>query len=257
MPSSPLKSTDFYIDTKTGYQVFTENFHLKRGYCCGSGCRHCPYGPAQGSEKRNSRIVLREQKSAADLDLLARCERLFDVTLGVGAYRQAELLAAIQDPDRLVVTAHTIDPARGEASRLVGVGVARVFPREPSMRDFSYYETRWKQAFETIKQAPELGSLDALAIEPEYQNRGIGTLLTKRRLVWLTERGCTHIVGVSWQNGLSNNSQRSFERQGFQPLANSDDFYVEHSVQKNFVCPVCGPPPCHCGAILFLKTLGR
>ncbi|WP_436518056.1 DUF5522 domain-containing protein [Ekhidna sp. To15] len=23
--------------------VFTEKFHLKRGYCCGSGCLHCPY----------------------------------------------------------------------------------------------------------------------------------------------------------------------------------------------------------------------
>ena len=25
------------------YLVFTESFHLKRGYCCSSGCRHCPW----------------------------------------------------------------------------------------------------------------------------------------------------------------------------------------------------------------------
>lgn len=25
------------------YMVFTEMYHLKRGHCCGSGCRHCPY----------------------------------------------------------------------------------------------------------------------------------------------------------------------------------------------------------------------
>ncbi len=24
--------------------VFTEIYHLLRGYCCRSGCRHCPYG---------------------------------------------------------------------------------------------------------------------------------------------------------------------------------------------------------------------
>ncbi|MEO6829992.1 MAG: DUF5522 domain-containing protein [Acidobacteriaceae bacterium] len=24
--------------------VFTEAYHRKRGYCCQSGCRHCPYG---------------------------------------------------------------------------------------------------------------------------------------------------------------------------------------------------------------------
>ncbi|MCB0351878.1 MAG: hypothetical protein KDD64_00085 [Bdellovibrionales bacterium] len=32
-----------YIDPETGYSVFTSVFHLSRGYCCGSGCRHCPY----------------------------------------------------------------------------------------------------------------------------------------------------------------------------------------------------------------------
>jgi len=25
--------------------VFTALFHLQRGQCCGSGCRHCPYEP--------------------------------------------------------------------------------------------------------------------------------------------------------------------------------------------------------------------
>ncbi|MFC3415754.1 DUF5522 domain-containing protein [Algoriphagus hitonicola] len=33
---------DYYF-TKEGLMVFTEQYHLKRGYCCGSGCRHCPY----------------------------------------------------------------------------------------------------------------------------------------------------------------------------------------------------------------------
>lgn len=31
----------YYIEN--GLVVFTEKFHLKRGYCCGNGCRHCPY----------------------------------------------------------------------------------------------------------------------------------------------------------------------------------------------------------------------
>ncbi|KAG5276249.1 hypothetical protein AALO_G00129720 [Alosa alosa] len=33
-----------YIDPSTGYKVFTAFAHLKRGKCCGSACRHCPYG---------------------------------------------------------------------------------------------------------------------------------------------------------------------------------------------------------------------
>ena len=33
-----------YRDPKTGYSVMTESFLKQRGYCCRSGCRHCPYG---------------------------------------------------------------------------------------------------------------------------------------------------------------------------------------------------------------------
>ena len=37
-----LEPEDYYMDGP--YMVFTAAYHLKRGYCCGSGCRHCPYG---------------------------------------------------------------------------------------------------------------------------------------------------------------------------------------------------------------------
>jgi len=30
--------------TEGGYRVFTEFYLLSRGFCCRSGCRHCPYG---------------------------------------------------------------------------------------------------------------------------------------------------------------------------------------------------------------------
>jgi Family of unknown function (DUF5522) len=32
---------DYYLENDC--YVFTAPYHLKRGYCCGSGCRHCPY----------------------------------------------------------------------------------------------------------------------------------------------------------------------------------------------------------------------
>ena len=33
---------DYYL-TPEGFIVFTEKYHLRRGYCCQNGCRHCPY----------------------------------------------------------------------------------------------------------------------------------------------------------------------------------------------------------------------
>ena len=37
-----VEGVDFYREG--AYVVFTADYHLRRGYCCESGCRHCPYG---------------------------------------------------------------------------------------------------------------------------------------------------------------------------------------------------------------------
>ena len=47
-----IEEGDFYW-TDEGYRCFTEQYHLKRGYCCESGCRHCPYGFDKTKLKRN------------------------------------------------------------------------------------------------------------------------------------------------------------------------------------------------------------
>jgi hypothetical protein len=43
MFNKELDPEDYYLSPE-GYIVFTEKYHLKRGYCCKSGCKHCPYG---------------------------------------------------------------------------------------------------------------------------------------------------------------------------------------------------------------------
>jgi len=38
---APVENIDYTLDA--GNLVFSRWYHLKRGSCCGSGCRHCPY----------------------------------------------------------------------------------------------------------------------------------------------------------------------------------------------------------------------
>jgi len=45
--SAKVLAGDFYFDH--GLMVFTAAYHLRRGYCCSSGCRHCPY-PVESRE---------------------------------------------------------------------------------------------------------------------------------------------------------------------------------------------------------------
>ena len=43
MSVNQQSDSDYYMEN--GYKVFKPEFHIKRGYCCGNGCRHCPYHP--------------------------------------------------------------------------------------------------------------------------------------------------------------------------------------------------------------------
>ena len=38
-----LINIDFTYNNE-GQMVLTREYHLKRGYCCGNKCLHCPYG---------------------------------------------------------------------------------------------------------------------------------------------------------------------------------------------------------------------
>ena len=45
-----VEDIDYYLEGNRW--VLTVWYHLKRGYCCGSGCRHCPYDHVNVPGKR-------------------------------------------------------------------------------------------------------------------------------------------------------------------------------------------------------------
>ena len=54
--SYEVSKEDFYM-SEDGYIVFTKAYHLKRGYCCQSGCLHCPWDFGKNkSNNKNSNL---------------------------------------------------------------------------------------------------------------------------------------------------------------------------------------------------------
>lgn len=51
------KGSTTYIDPDTGFTVFTELAHQRRGFCCGNMCRHCPYDWVNVRGKTKTRKV--------------------------------------------------------------------------------------------------------------------------------------------------------------------------------------------------------
>jgi hypothetical protein len=53
-PAKLVEGVDFYFDD--GLMVLTAHFLKNRGYCCGNGCRHCPYGEEPQSKNSSSSL---------------------------------------------------------------------------------------------------------------------------------------------------------------------------------------------------------
>lgn len=49
------EGVDFYYN-EDGLMVLTEKYHRERGYCCGNGCRHCPFDYQNVPEPRRSKL---------------------------------------------------------------------------------------------------------------------------------------------------------------------------------------------------------
>jgi hypothetical protein len=55
-----IEGIDYYVEG--GLFVFTAQYLRERGYCCTSGCRHCPYG----YEREDSCIRSADSKKAKE-----------------------------------------------------------------------------------------------------------------------------------------------------------------------------------------------
>jgi hypothetical protein len=56
MSQQLVEGVDFYYNEE-GYIVLTTKYHLEKGFCCGNGCRHCPYDFENVPEPKRSEML--------------------------------------------------------------------------------------------------------------------------------------------------------------------------------------------------------
>lgn len=56
MADQLIEGLDFYYNEQ-GFVVLTEKYHLDKGYCCGNGCKHCPYEFNAVPEPKRSELI--------------------------------------------------------------------------------------------------------------------------------------------------------------------------------------------------------
>jgi hypothetical protein len=63
MKQELVEGEDYYLNEK-GLLVFTEKFLSDRGYCCGSGCKHCPYNYEAVPQPKRSELLQKKSTNS-------------------------------------------------------------------------------------------------------------------------------------------------------------------------------------------------
>lgn len=56
MSNNLVEGEDYYFN-EGGFIVLTEKYHLEKGYCCGNGCKHCPFNYEAVREPKRSELL--------------------------------------------------------------------------------------------------------------------------------------------------------------------------------------------------------
>lgn len=64
MAEELIEGIDFYFN-ENGFVVLTENYHIKKGYCCGNGCKHCPFEYEAVPEPKRSILLIERNEEQA------------------------------------------------------------------------------------------------------------------------------------------------------------------------------------------------
>jgi len=51
-----IEGEDYYVNER-GLVTFTAAYLLQRGYCCGNGCKHCPFNYEAVPEPKRSHLL--------------------------------------------------------------------------------------------------------------------------------------------------------------------------------------------------------
>jgi GNAT superfamily N-acetyltransferase len=173
---------------------------------------------------------------------LEAARMLLDDLLGAGLYPAAKAADIAQDREAQLLVAR-------EGDDVLGAAVCRLLYPE----DADYYRAFGATALDLFSRH-RVGSLEALAVRPPSQRRGLGSQLTRAQMGWLAAAGRDVAVAVSWIPDSVSASGPMYQRLGFTGTAPVANFYLEESMEEGWTCPQC-QGPCHCAAAMYYARL--
>lgn len=97
----------------------------------------------------------------------------------------------------------------------------------------------------------DIGWIGSLAVARQYGRQGIGTALMSACLDRLRMKGAELIMMTAWKSSHGIHVGSIAEAQGFTKRGEIPEFWKEDSLNNQYACTECIPPPCRCTAVIY------
>jgi N-acetylglutamate synthase-like GNAT family acetyltransferase len=98
-----------------------------------------------------------------------------------------------------------------------------------------------------------VGLLDMLMVHSKFTKQGIGTALFKERMEQFSKMKVTNFTLLHWIKKEQPMPHIAINH-GFILKESVPDYWSKASVNINYNCAECGPPPCTCSCAIYTKS---
>jgi len=135
--------------------------------------------------------------------------------------------------------------------KFVGFSVAIVFENELLFNETGINKQQLPIEYQNYNL--RFGFIKTIAINGDFQKKGIGSLLCYDCIDEFKKRDVNAILGTAWKQGQVIHSEKILTRVGLQIIGEIPEFWKHESLLKKYHCSICGEPPCYCTAVIFGK----
>lgn len=100
-----------------------------------------------------------------------------------------------------------------------------------------------------------VGIIDTVAVHPDYQGKGIATVLVGAASTRLAVEGASLVESYAWKDFDGIHLRKPLERNGFKEIEWFPKFW-QNLPYTGFECATCGYP-CLCTAVLYRKWINK
>ncbi len=105
--------------------------------------------------------------------------------------------------------------------------------------------------FAFLKDTNGVAYFKSLFVDPKYQKKGLGPMLSRKSIEILKQMGAKKILTHSWKESPNNSSVKYLESAGFKSLGDIKNYWEKF----DYLCSGCQIKPCQCTAVEMIYNI--